>query len=102
MKIEDVINEFSKRQFVKIENIEIKLKNKELLDELKDFGLDYSGIIDIALDNLGLEKLLKDIKKKKIKKLNEKKNIPMEQEKISEIKKENNSEKEENAVKNFF
>ena len=73
MRIEDVINEFSKRQFVKIENIEIKLKNKELLDELKDFGLDYSGIIDIALDNLDLEKLLKDIKKKKIKKLNEKK-----------------------------
>jgi len=71
MNLEELEKALEEREFDYIRSVKIKKRTKNLLDILAKNGVDIGAVIDLALEKIKLEKLVKDIEKKQAKETSE-------------------------------
>ncbi|WP_456470009.1 hypothetical protein [Caminibacter sp.] len=64
MNFEELQKALEEREFDVIRSIKVKKRTKNMLDKLAKAGVDVGAIIDLALEKIKLEKLVKDVEKK--------------------------------------
>ena len=63
MKKNNLLNELKKREFVELKRVKIKKSNAEILQKLEEFGIDIGAVIDAALDEAKLNKVVEEFEK---------------------------------------
>ena len=63
MKKNDLLNELKKREFVELKRVKIKKNNAEMLQKLEEFGMDTGAVIDVALNEAKLNKVVEEFEK---------------------------------------
>jgi len=71
MNLEELQKALEEREFDYIRSVKVKKRTKNLLDILAKNGVDIGAVIDLALEKIKLEKLVKDIEKKQAKEISE-------------------------------
>jgi hypothetical protein len=90
MNLNELKEALKEREFEVLKGVKIKKRNKEMLDFLAENGIDIGAVIDLALEKIKLEKIIKDIEKS-----NKKSN-----ENISENNQNSAQKNDENLAKN--
>jgi arsenate reductase-like glutaredoxin family protein len=65
MNLNELKEALKEREFEVLKGVRIKKRNKEMLDFLAKNGIDVGAVIDLALEKIKLEKIVKDIEKSK-------------------------------------
>jgi len=63
MHFEELQRALEEREFDTLKSVKIKRRTKKLLDKLNEKGIDIGAVIDLALEKIKLEKLVKEMEK---------------------------------------
>jgi len=85
MNLEELQKALEEREFDYIRSVKIKKRTKNLLDILAKNGVDIGAVIDLALEKIKLEKLVKDIEKKQAKETSETDNKTVDERKFGAV-----------------
>jgi hypothetical protein len=90
MNFDELKEALKEREFGVLKSVKIKKRNKEMLDILSKEGIDVGAVIDLGLEKIKLDRIVKDIEKNRRK--NEVENNTESSEEISDETNKNLSE----------